>query len=194
MDVAILCPEPVIAELDRLRNTSIFFVQTKELEKKLQASLPEIQRIVFTKRPPNRMEVQIETYPPAFHILSGQYYMMANENGEIIAQTTILPQGEYQLTIQDASLQIGNQVDKKTFSILLNLVEELKKTSIPVLSIEYIDETQIMLKLVNNKTAILKKDDIFSQLTTLQRILNDATMSERGHTFDVRFAHPVVKN
>src|SRR6185369_4102459 len=175
-----VCPDPVVAEISRMKGKSIFFIETSELESKLHAALPRAKDILFEKRPPNTLAVTIHSYAPAFYIHSGSQYVLTNEAGTIIDQTVALPQGEFELTMHQDTLKVGDSIDQAAFTTLHSLVTELKKTSLQVSSIEYIDETQIVLQLVNDKTAVLKSGDIFSQLTTLQRILNDATMAEHG--------------
>ncbi|HZZ99042.1 MAG TPA: cell division protein FtsQ/DivIB [Candidatus Saccharimonadia bacterium] len=187
------CPEAVIAELERLRGQSIFFVETRELEQKLHAALPKAKTLDFEKRPPHTVSLAITSYPSAFFVSVGQHYFLLNEAGHVVDQTDTLPAGEYVISLPLDSLQTGENIDQATFSALLALTTELRKTSLSVNDIVYVSPEEMTLHLANQYTAILKQDDVFSQLATLQRILNEATMGESGHVIDVRFAHPIVR-
>jgi cell division septal protein FtsQ len=187
------CPDPVMAELNRLKGQSIFFVETVPLEQKLRAALPKAQSLVFEKHPPRTLSLVISSYPSAFFVQAGQRYYLLNETGRVVDESDTLPDGNFNITLPTNTLNTGDVIDQSTFSALLSLTTELKKTSLPVNTIVFVDPNQLMLQLTDSHVAILKSDDIFSQLTTLQRILNEATMSGSGHVIDVRFAHPIIK-
>ncbi len=140
------CTDPVMAELARLRGKSMFFVETADLKDKLHAALPKSQTIEFEKQPPQTMQVFITSYPSAFIIHSGAQYLLANEGGTLIELVESFPQTELDVVVPNANMQVGETIDAPVFSALLQLTQELKKSSLVVLSVEYIDENQIVYR------------------------------------------------
>ncbi|KKT97585.1 MAG: hypothetical protein UX35_C0007G0026 [Microgenomates group bacterium GW2011_GWA1_46_15] len=192
-----VCEEAVQAEFNGLRGSSLFSFYPNDIEKKVKRARPEVQYISYKKILPNTLRVLLVSYPESFQFSStgNPPYAIVNEAGVVMSVEQDLRDGAV-YTLATASSRIyspGEKLEGEIGNALVVVAQAVKKTSLRVRICRYANQDEITCTLETNRMFLIHARDVDKELTTLQRILNDATMNEYMGVIDVRFAQPVFR-
>ncbi len=189
------CDQLIQAELDRFKGKSILTMRWKPVEDKLILADPNILKVKFIPHLPNKMEVQIEVREAQVRIgtSSSSNMLLADKEGFIFSlakeEDSFLPEIIAQ---EGKDLEIGQVVDNLRIRSAVKLAILLKENFISFQRI--IVNKEGIVVIVSDGIPVLFSDqgDIAKEVTTLQRILSQATIEQKPIKIDVRYAKPVV--
>ncbi|MBI5151133.1 MAG: hypothetical protein HZA34_01035 [Candidatus Pacebacteria bacterium] len=188
------CPESVIAEFSRLKMKSMLKLSTEEHKKKILAGLSNLESVEEKKKYPSTLLITLHRSANAFVLFEkkNNEYILVNEAGKITQKIGERPEGIAILSI-DQEYPVGSTLSETMVHAgrVLAQAEQFGPLKNGVIS--YKDAREILVVLPQNISIYLSSDEIEEQLSTLQFLLNEATMIEKATSIDLRFAHPVIR-
>lgn len=188
------CPESVAAEFSRLKMKSIIRLSTEEQRKKILAGISDLESVEEKKEYPSTLRITLHQSADAFVLYEekNNEYVLVNEAGKITQKIGERPEGIAILSVYQ-EYPVGTTLPEVMFHAGRVLAQAEQFGPIKNSAISYKGAHEILIVLPQNISIYLSSDGIEEQLSTLQFLLNEATMIEKATSIDLRFAHPVIR-
>lgn len=186
----------ILAELDKLKGQNIFTLIPSKVESRLTSGDFTIREAKLTRTLPGTLKLNLESVYPvvALQIADDPTWVVMDSRFRVITTRTEDPNVPTVIVRTPLTLSVGkppaDSVIIQTLELALRLASEL----FTVKTITLVDKDTIKLSLVDGRIAIFtpQKDEIV-QLSALQTILANDTISQGVSTIDVRFSRPVLR-
>lgn len=193
---ASVCPEAVMAELNKYQNQSTLFLNTSTLKSRLLSAIPESEEIIIKKSLPQSLQVAFTAQSPLLNlkIATNSAALVLSRQNRIVNQT-VEPDPNLTTIIykEAATMRVGDLVNDPVINFVsraLPLIQNIFPTSL----VTVISPQEIIFKGDNGKKVIMTSiDSPTRQVTTLQLILSEDTMSSDFTVIDIRFEKPVLR-
>lgn len=189
------CDEQLNAELLKLKGESLLTFQTGPLIEKLSRAEPAIDEILTTTKLPNQLLVQIRFRQPEVLIKTpdSSKALITDANGLIFAIAK--PEDSWLPTLVSGSLSdlsVGQQITDPIASSAIKLAIILRENFIPFREI-LINSNKLNVVLTDKQVALFSpKQNHLGEVSSLQRILSQATIDSEPTIIDLRASKPVI--
>jgi hypothetical protein len=158
---------------------------------KLKTALHQAQDITFIQKLPSTLLVSITPSDVLAAVTDNiSSYAVINKKGRVTEVLSQYPTDLFVLQVQQ-KYALGQDIEEDLRNFLQTFLEYGK--TLPYTEVLYSSKNEISIRLKSGKTAIVRAEDLKTQLNTLQLLLNEATMIEKASVIDLRFPHPVLK-
>lgn len=185
------------AELDKVKGINLIRFDSSALESRLLSGDFTIRSVQFTKVLPNTLEVVLlSTYPALAVQEEGvtNKWVTLDERLRIIAVRETDPNITTITVPQLPPFRLGQTVEDSRLLATLKLAKAVDISQIPVSEIRLTGESDVTLQLENGLVAYLTvSKDPGGQLTILQNLLIDSSITKEYHSVDLRYTQPVLK-
>lgn len=189
------CNQAIQAELDRLKGKSMLTTRWDPVGEKLERADPAILKVHFTPHLPNAIEVRIEIREPEVRLrkTSSQNALVADQEGFVFALATEIESSLPEIVSEEVeNIEIGKIIENPRIRNAVKLAVLLRENFISFQRI-LVDREGIMVLLTDGTPALFSEEgDFIKEVTTLQRILSQATIDHRPTKIDVRYSKPVL--
>jgi len=189
------CDQTIQAELDRFKGSSILTTRWQPIGDKLSRADPAILGTTFIPHLPNAMEVRIEVREPEVRLrsISSTKALLVDKDGFVFAlaqeKDTSLPEI---IAEETQPIEIGGYIENPRLHNAVTLALLLKTNFIPYQRI-VVDKDGITVFISEGIPVLFSiQGDISQEVTTLQRILSQATIERKPTKIDVRYSKPVI--
>ena len=187
-------------KLSYLLGESIFNVNLKAAQGKLQAAYPQAAQIRIFRQLPNKIVIDFKERRPLARVSLNGKIAVVSSDGFIMAMTAI---GETELPFiagvsPSGKIAVGRKIDRKNLRVALEIIMLFEKTpSLKAQRIYKMDVSnlsKINLYLNEKLNAIIDQDDLGRQVNTLGIVLAKANLDLGEILYiDLRFKEPVIK-
>jgi hypothetical protein len=191
------CDPNVVAELKSHLGRSIFTIPGKDITAKIEAANPAYQQVIITAKLPDLLTVRMvdrEEYA-LLKSASTSAALVINQNLLVVAKSIAPPTGTF-LVISDRALQVGvgDYLSDQALVAAFSLGRLLTKAYIPTQYFNLVTPDYLLVLLADGKQAVFSTTlDLSRQVTSLQLILQKATIQKEPRVIDLRFDKPVLK-
>ena len=184
--------------LDRLKGKNIFRLDLEDVQRRVQAEYPSVDRVRIVRQLPNGVLVTAEKREPFVVVSIGSQDVALDEEGVVLGGEApakgVLP---YLTGVHDvSSVKSGTALSSKKVSVALTIVktirenESLKKFPINSVDVENLSMIHVYM---NNIEVILDQYNTQKKIETLALLLSDAGVPiEQINYLDLRFKEPLI--
>jgi cell division protein FtsQ len=192
-----LSSESLIRGLDLVKNQNIFFVDEKELEKRLLDENSIIKKIVIKKILPNKIIITIESHAPLAVLVVNNGYLYLGQNGRVLAKKkqndTDLAIINYYQKFDYVSSHIGNWISNKDIIISLNLLKACVDLELKINSIDISSLDMLGFNLDGKKLLFTTEKPVETQAYILEKVVGQFKIEGKDFkSLDLRFDKPVI--
>jgi len=191
------CDEEVLAELATHTGQSAFTLQSKPIKTKLEKANPAYQQVAVSVTLPNILTVTMIDSQVYTHLKSAtdSATLVVDRNLLVVNKSVTPSPGIYTVISAKANqIGVGDQITDETLVKVFELGSLLKQFYIPFRDIIIKSPAEIVVSLTDGKIVLFTAtQDITRQVTSLQLILQKATITKEPSVVDMRFNEPVLK-
>jgi len=189
------CSAEILAELERFRGSPLLLLRSQEISQKLKEFDPTIKQVVVTTKLPSHLNVRIASRQTlaAITIKGSDMALLADEDGFIFSKRQLQDQQFPIIYFPKADgLNVGEQITDESLLQSIALAKLLEEHFISYRSMMVEDGS--LRCVISDQLIVLFSHDgnLSEEVTSLQRILSEVTMSSTPVTIDVRHEKPVV--
>ncbi len=189
------------ADIGRLKGTSIFEVDIKEVQKRLQRKYPQASDLRVLRKFPNHILIKAKKRLPSAQIKFKNTIFTIDETGLIVSTSSKmikkLPLITGIRTVLDHK-RLGDQLLERDIHSALDVIEIFQKnvslsSQYEILSIDVNNLSKITMMLSNNLNVIIDLDKISYKMKTLSVVLTQGQLKlEEIKYLDLRFKEPII--
>jgi ribosomal protein L23 len=191
------CDPNVVAELNRHINKLIFTVNTQEIKEKIKKADPIYSGVEIEAILPNTLKVTMnkKDFFANLQVSSNSASLIIDQDQIVVDKQPFPTPGTFTIIVSSADqYSVGDRLIDSNTLIAFEVADALRINYLSFNQIYFISNTEIIISLHDDKTAIVTGvGDISRQVTSLQLILSKATISPEPRVFDMRFDMPVLK-
>lgn len=191
------CDPVVMAELENHRGRSIFTINTKSIEEKLEKANPSFQNVAVVTKLPHELIVTMVDKVEYTHlkIASSSAIFLVDQNLRIVDKTQNPNAGKFTIQTEKASeYGVGDRIEDDVLVKVFELGRLLQMNYLSFSLITVGSPTYVVIDLPESKKAVFTTTkDLSRQVTSLQLILSKATITKEPREYDMRFDKPVLK-
>lgn len=185
--------------LDRLIGQSIFDVDLYAVQRRLQVEYPQIDHLRIYRQFPNRIYVDAIRRDPFAVISTKRQQILIDKDGIVLSLSV---GANHKLpVISGLSLEQNALVGKPlrhgdvalAAAIIKNIKENSHLESMPVVSLDLTNLSQIQCVLVNGMKILLAEDKIQQKITMLGIVISQGKIKPQEINYiDLRFKEPII--
>lgn len=190
-----LCSDQILAELERLKGQSLLTFKPQSLKLKLALADPSISEVNIRTNLPGSLKLTLISREAKVFLTTPRAAkgLIADADGFVFSKGDKENAYIATIVVNDlSSINLSERVQDPIILSAIKLSQELEESYITFQTIEV--EENLLLVVLNEQTAVLfsSKADLKNQVTSLQRILSQATIEDTPTKIDVRFDKPVI--
>lgn len=189
------CDEQITAEIAKLQGHSLLTVNTQALSRKLKQADPSLAEAEITVILPATLDIRLTDRQPFAGIASehSKAFLLCDQQGFIYKITDFFPESLPVLTLPRLDLSVGEKLKEPELLACLDLIKLLQSQFIAFSEIKFHSVSLVRVILTDNLEALFTIDgDLNSQVTSLQQILAQATITSTPSLIDLRYTKPVI--
>lgn len=191
------CPDFVIPELEKFKNTLSYVARFDEVTSKLLANIPQAEDISIQTVWPNKIEAFITMQHELANLsipASTSAYVVSS-TGQLVAVTdTPNPHLPTIIASSAADLIISDQINNPSLTTAINMIKALYNIGLKPTKIDVLSDQDIEIAINTGKLILVTSmKPVATQVHALQLILSQSTMSEVAPIIDIRYDRPVLK-
>jgi cell division septal protein FtsQ len=191
------CRDQIMAEIKKIEGRSLLTFKAADIVSKLEKADPSIQLIKAESHLPDKVILSIVSRKP-FAIIStstNSASLLVDAQGFVFQKDKdffqLLPTV---LLNSDTNLSLDELNENQEIKQACRLIAAMQDNFVNFKTLE-IRENSFVIFLDNKVRVIFSQDDDFeNKVTSLQRILSQATIESKEAIIDLRYQKPVIKN
>ncbi|OGY18032.1 MAG: hypothetical protein A3F04_01725 [Candidatus Chisholmbacteria bacterium RIFCSPHIGHO2_12_FULL_49_9] len=189
------CDPPILAELDRLKGQSILTGRWQFVSEKLKKADPSILQVRVVPKLPTTLTVFIDVREKVVRLrkLSSGYAYVADQEGFVFTTATETDNSLPEIIVPEKEeIEMGKEIDDPKLNQSVKLAVVLETNFIGFQRIE-VQEEAFEVWLTDGIPVLFPQEGDYNKMvTTLQRILSQATIGHRPTKIDIRYTKPVM--
>ncbi len=185
--------------LDRLIGQSIFDVDLYSVQRRLQVEYPQIDHLRIYRQFPNRIYVDAIRRDPFAVIAMRHQQILVDKDGIVLALTVA---ANHKLPIVlgltlEQNAVVGKALRHTDLLLATTIIKSVKENahleSMPVVSLDLTNLSQIQCLLANGLKIILAEDKIQQKIAMLGIVISQGKIAPQEFNYiDLRFREPII--
>lgn len=185
--------------LDRLIGQSIFDVDLYAVQRRLQVEYPQIDHLRLYRQFPNRIYVDAIRRDPFAVVLFQHHQILLDKDGVVLSLT--VPSNHKFPLITGLTLEQNTVVGKSlrhadlmlALTIITNIRDNLHLASMPVVSLDLTNLSEIRCVLANELRVILSAEKVQQKIAMLGIVMSEGQIQAQEIKYiDLRFREPII--
>lgn len=185
--------------LDRLIGQNIFDVDLYAVQRRLQVEYPQIDQLRIYRQFPNRIYVDAIRRDP-FAVILFQHQQVLLDKDAVVLSLTVPPNHKFPLITGltfEQNAVVGKLLRHRDLALALNIITSIREnahlTSMPVVSLDLKNLSEIQGVLANQLRVILSADKVQQKIVMLGIVMSEGQIkAEEIKYIDLRFREPII--
>ena len=188
------CNEQILAEIDKNKGKSSLRFNTHELEDKISKSDPYISKAEVKIQLPNKIKVTLSVRQSfiSLRTINSNFEMVVDDQGYVFRINNQPENTTPSVFVKEITEELGTRIKDENLLLTLKLVKLLNEQFITFSSLSLDKETATVVLSDDVQAIFSVQENITRQVTSLQRILSQATIDSEFKIIDIRYEKPII--
>ncbi len=191
------CFDFVVPEMSKFKHHLIYLLQTNSIAERISINIPEAQKVEIIPIWPNMLKAKIIMQPGFANLgipASSSAFLVGKSGQLITVQPTPNPLLPTIIASSAADLIISDQLTNPSLKASLDIIKNCQEIGKQVSTINIISSQNILVDLDDGQKVIFtSQKSILEQVSRLQLIFSQTTMSLTNKVIDLRYDRPALK-
>ncbi len=177
-----------------LQGENIFLLDSNVIEKNWIEEYATIDNVFIHKRLPSFITLEIIQQESLYILVFDNEYLVINKDGNVVstAQQADIP--EIFIEVNKDTILIKDRVEDDMHNFFSTFIQSIEDSHLIYSALIFKGTNEIRVQLRGVAEAIMKTENIESQVYALQYMLSHSTIEKQYRTIDMRFEKPILRN